>query len=397
MHQKYPEIRITHVIDSIALGGGAERLVIDICKELSSKKNVLVQLLVFYAPSFYGHEHADAWQAEIPDKMKPVLCKCSLKFNIFGKPSNDVKDFIDKIKAFNPHIIHSHLIETELLTRTYIFPDVVYFSHLHNNLNLLERKKLFKSTGRADVSNFFIRKWLMNQYEKCNNYFISISNDTLNYLSKNLSEKLRTNIVSLPNAIDTKRFKNISEKKITSDELQLKLISIGSLFQKKNQVFLIEVVKELERKGYSVFLKLLGDGSERTIIEQEIKRLGLDEKVELLGYINDVEKELEWANVYVHAATSEAFGLALVEAMAAGLPVVALNGKGNKDLIENGKNGYLIEKNDPVVFVEKIIAIVANQELYTLMSENAKNFAKQYDIKNYADKLLDVYKSALKP
>lgn len=395
MYQKYPEIRITHAIESIALGGGAERLVMDLCKELKSRENIYVQLLVFKSPSYYGYTNAGLWEKEIAKFLTPVICNCVVKFNIVGIPSNNITEYVNQIKSFNPHIIHSHLLQPELITRAHLFKDVVYFTHLHDNLNLFKKKKLFKSTSRADISNFFIRRWLMNQYEKCNNYFISISNDTLNYLDKNLPDKLRTNIISLPNAIDTKRFRNISNKKITSDELQLRLVSIGSLVQKKNQVFLIEVVKELERKGYSVFLKLLGDGSERTIIEQEIKRLGVGEKVEMLGYTDDVEKELEWANVYVHAATYEPFGLALVEAMAAGLPVVALNGKGNKNLIESEKNGYLIEKNDPIMFAEKIITIVANQELYASMSENAKSFAKQYDIKNYTDKLLEIYRSKI--
>jgi len=396
MYQKYPEIRITHAIESIALGGGAERLVMDLCKELKSRENISIQLLVFKSPSYYGYANAGLWEKEIAKFLTPVICNCVVKFNIVGIPNNNITEYVNQIKSFDPHIIHSHLLQPELITRAHLFKDVVYFTHLHDNLSLFEKKRLFKSTSRTDISNFFIRKWLMNQYEKCNNYFISISNDTFNYLDENLPDKLHTNIISLPNAIDTKRFKNISSKKIASKELELRLVSIGSLVPKKNQVFLIEVVKELERIGYSVFLKLLGDGSERIIIEQEIKGLGLGEKVELLGYTDDVEKELEWANVYVHAATYEPFGLALVEAMAAGLPVVALNGKGNKNLIESGKNGYLIEKNDPTVFAEKIVAIVANQTLYVSMSENAKDFAERYDIKNYVDRLLDIYKTALK-
>jgi len=82
--------------------------------------------------------------------------------------------------------------------------------------------------------------------------------------------------------------------------------------------------------------------------------------------------------------------------MAAGLPVVTLDGKGNRDIIEQGKNGFMIYKQSAELFADKIIELIKNKELYQSMSAYAVEFAKKYDIKEYVDKLIDLYKMILK-
>ena len=79
--------------------------------------------------------------------------------------------------------------------------------------------------------------------------------------------------------------------------------------------------------------------------------------------------------------------------MASGLPVVTLDGKGNRDLIEQGKNGYMIYDQDPELFADRIIEIWNDKIKYREMSEFAQKFAKQYDMKNYVEQLLDLYRS----
>jgi len=81
--------------------------------------------------------------------------------------------------------------------------------------------------------------------------------------------------------------------------------------------------------------------------------------------------------------------------MAAGLPVVCLDGKGNRDIIEQGKNGCMIFEQNPTLFAEKIIEICQDKEMYTSMSTYAVNFAKQYDIVPYVDRLLELYTKSI--
>ena len=80
--------------------------------------------------------------------------------------------------------------------------------------------------------------------------------------------------------------------------------------------------------------------------------------------------------------------------MAAGLPVVTLDGRGNRDLIVQGKNGYMVYEQDTEQFADRILEIWNDKNKYNQMSAFAQDFARQYDIKPYVDKLLELYKSS---
>jgi glycosyltransferase involved in cell wall biosynthesis len=105
-----------------------------------------------------------------------------------------------------------------------------------------------------------------------------------------------------------------------------------------------------------------------------------------------VENYLFDCDLYVHSAIYEAFGLVLIEAMAAGLPVVCLDGKGNRAIMEDGKNGFIVYEQNAEMFAGKILELVNTPGLYPAMSIYAKEYAKKYDIKEYVDKLVAFYK-----
>ena len=99
--------------------------------------------------------------------------------------------------------------------------------------------------------------------------------------------------------------------------------------------------------------------------------------------------------MYLHTANYEPFGLVILEAMAAGLPVISLDGKGNRDIITNEVNGYILSNPSPSDFVIKIQKVFSNKEQYDMFSENGKETAKKHDIKNYAHKLLNIYNESI--
>ena len=169
------------------------------------------------------------------------------------------------------------------------------------------------------------------------------------------------------------------------------MISVGSLNQNKNHLFLIDVIEILYTYNKKIILNIAGEGNQRVKIEKLIDEKKLKNNIILLGNINSIEGYLWQSSIYVHAAKSEAFGLTLIEAMAAGLPVITLDGKGNRDLIEQGKNGYMVFEESPPLFAEKIIELWEDNNKYQLMSQYASQYAKQFDIKPYIDKLLYLY------
>ena len=139
-----------------------------------------------------------------------------------------------------------------------------------------------------------------------------------------------------------------------------KLVYVGELSKRKNQIFLVRALKHLE----NATLTLVGDGSQRQAIEKEIKRLGLENRVTITGFTKNVSKYLSEADMYVSASTVEGLPFNILEAMEASLPIVASNIKGQCDLLPSE---CLYESGNMEEFISRV---------------NGVKFAS-YDISNY--------------
>jgi glycosyltransferase involved in cell wall biosynthesis len=142
-----------------------------------------------------------------------------------------------------------------------------------------------------------------------------------------------------------------------------------------------------------VHLTLIGEGDQRTLLQEKIEHLHLTNEVTLVGLQENVQEFLWNADIYVHSALTEGFGLTLLEAMAAGLPVITLDGGGNKILIKNGENGFIIPKQEVTLFSNLVLKLLQDRSTYELFSKNATAFAKQFDIGNYTNRLMNMYKT----
>jgi 1,2-diacylglycerol 3-alpha-glucosyltransferase len=135
----------------------------------------------------------------------------------------------------------------------------------------------------------------------------------------------------------------------------------------------------------------LGDGALRPLLEKRAQNTGAGSRVEFRGNVQDVETYMADADIYVHTARTEPFGLVLIEAMAAGLPVITLDGGGNRDLIRQGENGFLLTREDPVLFADHILSVWQDKTRYLQMAHAAQAFARHFDIGDYVQKLMRIY------
>jgi glycosyltransferase involved in cell wall biosynthesis len=376
--------RVLHIIPSLRKGG-AERLVIDICRSLEKENLAETLLLTMHPENDYAY---------LTDEMKIIRTTSYVKPSLKGKDSVCLKDYDAILDNFRPQIIHSHLFEAEWLSRWKIRKDTAYITHCHDNMRQLRRLKLLPFPDKQTLTDFYERSRLIPRYRGCNNQFIAISKDTESYFRKVLPHSLRNNIHLLHNAIDYERFRRPPRKEICTAPLHL--LSVGSLVPKKNQIFLVDVVRLLKKQGLSVKLDLLGHGQEREKIRAAVNASGLQDEIVLHGNVNNVEEFLEKAQIYVHAATYEPFGLVLLEAMAAGLPVVCLDGRGNRDVILDGENACMIRQNDPALFATAIISLVRDNNKYESFSRKACEHAGSFSIQKYSANLSDLYQSLLR-
>ena len=174
------------------------------------------------------------------------------------------------------------------------------------------------------------------------------------------------------------------------------MINIGSFVEKKNQMFGLHIVKKLASMGYKTKIMFLGDGHKLKECEKIAKKIGVYENVQFTGNVDDVKPYLEQSNIYLHTAKYEPFGLVLLEAMAAGLPIVCLDGKGNRDFITHNKNGFIFKNENVESFVKSIIKLRNDKKLFNIITQNGRITALKYDIKNYVYQLLQIYSSSIK-
>ena len=120
------------------------------------------------------------------------------------------------------------------------------------------------------------------------------------------------------------------------------LLAVGRLEPQKGFDVLIETIGLLRSGGYDVRLSIAGEGGQRETLQRQIEALGLSASVTLLGYRADVESLMASADVFVHTARWEGFGLVLLEAMRAGLPIVATAVGAIPEVVADGTTGLLV-------------------------------------------------------
>lgn len=315
----------------------------------------------------------------------------TVNLSVKSKNRINVNQLQKIVNDFQPDIIHSHLFAAEIISRSILYPKAKWFSHFHDNMPQLKNFGLETLLNKNLLTNFYEKQYLLNRYKlNGGNEFVSISKDTNRYATKVLPRAYKFNY--LKNAIDFKKFNKIKGVK---NESNLNLVNVGSFQAKKNQQFLIDIAYILKQNNVKFHLTLLGDGEQKKFVEKKVKELSLENEVSALGNVLNVQEVLSASDIYVHSAYYEPFGLVLIEAMAAGLPVITLDGKGNRDIIEEGKNGYMIFEQDAEKFAETIINLWNDKQKMKEISAFANEFAKQYDIVNYVDKLLELYQNAI--
>jgi glycosyltransferase involved in cell wall biosynthesis len=375
------KINVIHIIPNLK-SGGAERLTLDICTYLSKNIEFNLKLLLIYNDIEFN----------LLENINIYLLneKCSL--SILKKNTFNTNEINSILNSFKPDIIHTHLFEAEILGRYKLLKDCVYISHIHDNIKQYSTNLNFFK--KNNLTNLFEKKWIYKSYKSVDNKFIVISNDSKQYCKKLLPKKLKKNIHFLPNAIDFQKFYH--EKSIESSASTLKIISVGSLVEKKNHRFLIEIAKEFRIRDVKFEINIFGNGPLFLKLQSEIKENKLEKYIFLHGKTLNIEKELKKSDYFIHPATYEPFGLVILEAMASGLPVIALNGRGNKDLIKHGRNGYIFDNQQASEFVNVILNLEEDKELKKSIIKNGQDTAKKYNLESYMVNLITLYKKFIK-
>jgi glycosyltransferase involved in cell wall biosynthesis len=174
------------------------------------------------------------------------------------------------------------------------------------------------------------------------------------------------------------------------------IVSIGRLAQEKNWETLLRAFALVYRQHPDSRLVLIGDGPDRQNLESLAMELDIAKRVTFTGQLpfEQTPAYLKAADLFAFASVTETQGLVTIEAMAAGLPIVAVDGSGTHDIVDHGKQGCLVE-NDPAALAAAMSEVLSNPEQMRNFSAAALKKARTFDINRLGKQMVKVYEQAI--
>ena len=229
--------------------------------------------------------------------------------------------------------------------------------------------------------------------------------DVVTSVSQNLKEEtyslfdIKNDIHVIPNFIELDKIKNISKiatnRSVMANENE-KIITHISNFRKVKRIpDVIDIFYKIQQKIPSK-LMMVGDGPEKEAAENLCYKLGISDKVIFFGNSNEIDKILSFTDLFLLPSETESFGLAALEAMAWGVPVISSNTGGLPEVNFDGISGYLSDVGNTQEMSQNAIKILENEDTLLEFKNNATSTAKQFDIKNIVTLYENLYKKVLK-
>ncbi len=194
------------------------------------------------------------------------------------------------------------------------------------------------------------------------------------------------NCVTIPNTTNTP----------TRHTPDLRLLAVTRLEAEKGNSTLLDIMAALSQHTRQFQLLIVGDGPERTTLQQKIHTLGLEHHVTLLGGRDDVPQLMQNADAYITASHGEAHSIAMLEAMSHGLPVIASRVRGHIDMIDDDHNGLLFDLNTPQHAALTVQRLINTPQLATRLGKAGQQFVSQnYSIEIMLNKLASLYRELM--
>ncbi|MDD5979927.1 MAG: glycosyltransferase family 4 protein [bacterium] len=180
-------------------------------------------------------------------------------------------------------------------------------------------------------------------------------------------------------------------KKLGVNKKAFILTCVARMDKNKNQLFLINCMKKIVEIDNNIHLLLVGSDELNGYYQNIVKEKKLNNNIHFLGHRDDIPELLNVTNIIVSASKREGLPVNIIEAFACGIPVVVLNCRGMKDLIEDNINGFILQQDDIDGFINKIIFLKNNKNEWSKISKNNKKKSKFYYIENIINDYKEIY------
>lgn len=385
-------MKICFVYNSIFTLGGIQRCITNLSNYLVKNGYDVTIICCDY------NINIDRKMYNLDDKVNITFIKESLVkrlINLYRKPLIHLNDkfgifknnlfILEKIYYPYYHKI-KHIIESEKYD--IVISSATYFNAL---LSFLKIKDIIK-IGWQHSSYFFyfedggyknkdaIIKMMFKNLDK----YVVLTNDDKNEIKK----KLGYNVVRIYNALECfpKKSGNFNNKKF---------IAAGRLCTEKRFDLLIRDFGEFTKSNNDWILNIYGDGPERDNLQKLIDDLNLENRVKLCGYCSDMGKKYLESSIYCMTSISEGFAMVVAEAMSCGLPIICYDIPAMRELVS--KNcGFIVGEGNNSEFVDKMLLLSSNEDLYIKFSKQVKERSKSFDIEKIGSEWIELFNSLVR-
>ncbi len=193
----------------------------------------------------------------------------------------------------------------------------------------------------------------------------------------------------IPNGVDTEEFRPDPARE---HDGYFRILTVSRLTPRKGIRFLIRAMKSLKEKNEKLELWIAGDGEERPVLEALAKECGVSDKVKFFGPIphGDLGRYYGLADVFCLPSLNEGMSNTMLEALAAGLPIVATVTGGTEELVVSGENGLSVLQQSPEDLAEKISTLAADPALRERMGNASRVRAEEMSWKRVAERFLEL-------
>lgn len=371
------KIKVLQLIETLGRGG-AEGLLVCVLKNIDKDK---------YSPTVGCLSDRIDLKEDLEEAGIPVFC---IGLKSLYRWWQGIYRLYRIIKRGNFDIVHTHLFFANLYGR--IASKMAGVPHILTTLH--NPDYTYEDNGRV---TYKARK-LIDKYSGriCNDQFLAVSDFVKRDYERHMGFK---NIEVLYNCIDITQFERLNSSLIQKKRAELGfrddeiiLLNIGRLHPQKGQIYLIEALNMVRNKNKKCKLLMVGRGHMEAELQNKANKMGLGGYIKFLKDRKDIFEIMHSCDIFVLPSIYEGFGIALVEAMACGMPVVVSDIDTFKEIVRDNVDGMIVEKENPERLAAAISSLMNDSEKRLHLGESAKKKAMdEFDVKVHLKKLENVY------
>jgi glycosyltransferase involved in cell wall biosynthesis len=358
-------MRILLVVHSLRRGG-AERIVLDLARSLQNRGH-LVEIAALLAVN------------EFPDESEALNVEFFAPADTYRWPASVpqfARNLCDAAQRFKPDVVQIHSPTAAVVAAWAGLRCAMYVLHGYG----------------AITRPFSVKSWLARQLDswasrRLGRNVVTVAPGMRKVAARYLGLPISV-VRCIPNGIELKRFP-LSRRPKTPVPL---ILMVGTLAWVKHPELGVDAMKALLGIMPSAQLQLAGDGPMRSELESCISSAGLSGNVVLLGRRVDVPELMAKADLLWHLSESEGLPLVVAEAMATGLPVVAHDVRGLRDIVRNGITGFLVTFGDQQALIAQTIHLLNDRALYDSFAQRGREHVENYFT---ADRMVLEHEAAL--